>query len=116
MKKTILILFVLFNFCLLSAGLLNNRVSGSSKGDPIELSGDILGKGPPFHFRPNRSDPIFRLFRYYTIRTEAPVQIAVGANILFETRKEVELTAGFEVPLGAAFEINVNPNNIVNCN
>ena len=52
----------------------------------------------------------------YAIRTTAPVQLSSGANILFKTRKEVEITAGFEVPIGATFEINVDPNNGVICN
>ena len=52
----------------------------------------------------------------YAIRTTAPVQLSSGANILFKTRKEVEINAEFEVPVGATFEINVDPNNSITCN
>jgi hypothetical protein len=37
-------------------------------------------------------------------------------NVLFKTRGEVELNAGFEVAAGAEFEISVDPDNIINCN
>jgi hypothetical protein len=35
---------------------------------------------------------------------------------LSQARKEVELNAGFEVKPGASFEINVNPNHVINYN
>ena len=52
----------------------------------------------------------------YAIKTTAPTKIVSGANVLFKTRKEVVIDSEFEVELGATFEINVNPNNTINCN
>ena len=52
----------------------------------------------------------------YAIENTASVQIVSGANILFKTRKEVILNAGFEVAVGATFEIDVDSNNVINCN
>lgn len=56
------------------------------------------------------------IYTNYAVRTTAPVQIPSGANILFKTRKEVEINARFEVATGAKFEIDVNPNNFIQCN
>ena len=53
---------------------------------------------------------------HYAIKTVAPVTITSGSDILFKTRKEVELNSEFEVVPGATFEIDVNSNNVINCN
>ena len=46
MRKIVLFLFVLFNICMLNAGLLlNNHVAGSERADAIELLGNLPGLG-----------------------------------------------------------------------
>lgn len=52
----------------------------------------------------------------YAIRVTNNVTIASGANIDFITRKEVTIDKNFIVPLGATFTIDVDVNNVVNCN
>lgn len=52
----------------------------------------------------------------YAIHALGNVTIPSGANINLITRKEVSLTGTFEVETGAAFSIDVNVNNIINCN
>ena len=52
----------------------------------------------------------------YAIHALGNVTIPSGANINLITRKEVSLTGPFEVATGAAFSIDVNVNNIINCN
>jgi len=52
----------------------------------------------------------------YAIKTTADqVVILSGADIVFKTRKEVELGPGFEVQNNATFLVDVNPNNPVAC-
>lgn len=52
----------------------------------------------------------------YAIRAIGNVTVPSGANVNLITRKEVTLNGPFEVATGAAFSINVNVNNVINCN
>lgn len=52
----------------------------------------------------------------YAIRATGNVTIPSGANVSFITRKEVTINGPFEVSLGATFNIDVNVNNVINCN
>jgi len=52
----------------------------------------------------------------YAIRAIGNVTVPSGANINLITRKEVTLNGAFEVAVGAEFSVNVNINNVINCN
>ena len=52
----------------------------------------------------------------YAIKTSGDVLIPYGANVNFITRKEVYIEGNFEVELGAEFSIDVNVNNVIDCN
>jgi subtilisin family serine protease len=52
----------------------------------------------------------------YAIRVVDDVTIASGAVINYITRKEVSIESNFEVVLGAELTINVDLDNVINCN
>ena len=87
-------------------------LSVTSVGHTNDIGYSVPGYGPVLW----KDCHIMDMSTNYAIRTTAPVQIPSGSNVLFKTRKEVDLNAGFEVAAGATFEVNVNPNNTINCN